>query len=77
MQMLKINFIVFSLLSSLSAAYIKPSYTFTQTTDKKVLRVGETFTLSLVLRSKALEDSEILEDSFKDFIIISSASISL
>jgi hypothetical protein len=69
MQILKINFILLLLFTSLSGKYIQPSYTFIQTVNKEALRVGETFTLSLVLRSKALEDSEILEATFKDFVI--------
>ena len=69
MQIFKSNFILLLLFTSLSAGYIAPSYIFTQSVNKKALRVGETFRLTVILRSKALEDSEILEVTFKDFTI--------
>ena len=70
MQMLKINFLLLLLAGILSATYIKPTYTFKQSVNKHSLRVGETFTLLLVLRSQGLEDSEIPEVLFEDFRIL-------
>jgi len=67
MQILKINFLLLLLVGNLSATYIKPTYIFKQLVNKHSLRVGDSFTLSLILRSQGLEDSEIPEVFFEDF----------